>query len=1623
MPIPTDTFWNIRRLNVVFALSAVLLFAITAASILQDYGKDWHTPQREGRVWDAALTEEKIQSDLTPDKQKLRDQLDAQIADKQKQIEASDKDYDRLTAEMKKLESDRATSEFHYNTQKSLVGVLESNLQDAKAAGDTQLSSEIEAKLKEPRATLAKMSEELEAIKVDQKQRKEARDKKTAEIDALKKEKTKLVGDAELLEKKLDSLQPQSISARISEIIRAAPLMGFINPADKVNQIVLPDVMTDVAFMKIPTVDRCTTCHVNIAKKEFAEDKILAYLEEQTATARKLKLPTSQPTRASDPVAYEAKPGAVALPEFWHNWARQLEPESVKKLAPRLSSMTNTVGKIATVKIDGKPLSSFKYDPTLNDPRAQKSAATQPAATTQPVLADPDLQSQVLVALMKAWYLYDPSGKSPSSATEGKVTVDLAPTDAKNITAPRNAALRYPEELKTALLTTLDKNQLHLLLSRYRYALIDVVNPARKAQRLEPLDPSAVHLAHPRLDLYVDVDSKHSFEAVGCTSCHDGSGQETDFVVAAHTPRDIYVDSNTGEPVLNTQLVHQPAPPNTIPAMASMLAAIYPPEMVVPAKVASLHIEVPSESTPEKPDSASIDYVDPVNNAKHTAITQFEYWKKTYEPKAPRGFELVYHEWDWPMRSPEMIQANCVRCHVDAYDIKQEAPVVYEGRYLFTNLGCVNCHQMDSIPTYENRKVGTDLRHVTAKLSPAFINSWIWAPKSFRPSTKMPHFFMLENNSSDEELRRTRQEARAITEYLVRTAAPLPAKYKPDPTAKGSAEAGRALFDSLGCLACHQNLNDPTDSKRNGKPVKRGEQWIVNDLVKSGKLKAKLIEESGKEPDEKTVTTEAQTLYDGMTYNERQLYVLENLEQLPGAMEQVKYPDNSPKPIFMHHGPELSGIGTKLLSGRTRDQAVEWLFNWLKEPRHYSEYTVMPQLRLSDQQAMDLIEYLLSQTREANKPGDTWKAELTPIDSPKLIELTSLFLRARYSVQRSIEKADDDKELTDLATDALTTPIQPKADASAIVAKMDKDEKRLVFLGKKLIAHYGCMSCHAINGAENITSPCANLSDWGQKQVSKLDYGYLDPHHVEEFHDEGAPNPTLMMVNGLCESAQNIAHMKTDWSEPIASPVKPQWPDVEHTRDSWLEQKLRNTRVYDRGKALLEPQREIGSDGKPVIKDGAPVVADPGKPYDKLRMPTFYLSDEQIHAIVVFVISNRDRLISEKLTNRATTDEAKRIAHGRELTLKYNCVSCHVIEENVPQIQQYYDPTLLTDVAPPSLRGEGNKVQFDWLFNFFKNVEPLRPLLMKTIRMPSFPATDQEWSDILAYFNTISVKESHDLHKTLDPVFKYIEDEKKTAKNPSTKPSDIWPGDDWYTRNEFASAAEYLRKWSLAHKQMTELQYDPAKNTGVGELGRNYRTALFKARFTMELYDAPYPFVEKAHANIDDARMKQGEEFFHQMQCLSCHQLGDPSAAGAVKDPKGPNLSLAAYRLQRRWVRHWVQEPPVIQVSTKMPQFFSGLPIFKPDGQPWAAAQSLPDDAVKFYNARYGQTVEEETGLLLDYLYAAGAKNVTSVQPPKASLPAPPKPEVKAAPAKASPSKATTKASSATTKPSTRKSQ
>src|SRR3989338_1736311 len=124
-------------------------------------------------------------------------------------------------------------------------------------------------------------------------------------------------------------------------------------------------------------------------------------------------------------------------------------------------------------------------------------------------------------------------------------------------------------------------------------------------------------------------------------------------------------------------------------------------------------------------------------------------------------------------------------------------------------------------------------------------------------------------------------------------------------------------------------------------------------------------------------------------------------------------------------GPELIGLGTKT--------SKEWLYNWLKDPNRYHPETRMPNLRLSDQEAADAAAYL------ANDKNDKFSTISVPTVNEGIVnKITEDFLRKTSSLAQSKEQ----------------------------IAKMSLNEK-LQFSGQKLIAQYGCFSCHNIKGFEN----------------------------------------------------------------------------------------------------------------------------------------------------------------------------------------------------------------------------------------------------------------------------------------------------------------------------------------------------------------------------------------------------------------------------------------------------------------------------------------------------------------------------------------------------------------------------
>ncbi len=311
-------------------------------------------------------------------------------------------------------------------------------------------------------------------------------------------------------------------------------------------------------------------------------------------------------------------------------------------------------------------------------------------------------------------------------------------------------------------------------------------------------------------------------------------------------------------------------------------------------------------------------------------------------------------------------------------------------------------------------------------------------------------------------------------------------------------------------------------------------------------------------------------------------------------------------------GQPLQNIGSKT--------SYAWLYNWVRDPRHYSPGTYMPDLRLTDAQVADVATFLAGLRGTG---GDQAQAtyDQTAVDAVLLDYLRS---------------------------------VMPFAEAQAEVVRLDAQAKQLE-LGRRAINRYGCFSCHDIKGFENTQPIGTDLSEAGSKLVSRLDFAFVD---------------------------------------------------IPHTKIEWYETKLHDPRIFDQGRVLT--------------------------PLEKLRMPNFDLSDEEVHRLLTAIMSFQ-REIQPQQAKPAQSARRDFLVQGRAFVQRRNCVGCHVIEGTGGDfLQLVQEPSL----GPPLLTPTGARVQHDWLYAFLREPITIRPWL--SVRMPSFNLDDAGWNRIIQYFGAVS---------------------------------------------------------------------------------------------------------------------------------------------------------------------------------------------------------------------------------------------------------------------------------------------
>jgi cytochrome c2 len=165
-------------------------------------------------------------------------------------------------------------------------------------------------------------------------------------------------------------------------------------------------------------------------------------------------------------------------------------------------------------------------------------------------------------------------------------------------------------------------------------------------------------------------------------------------------------------------------------------------------------------------------------------------WERAYAWKRD-------HYWEHPMLQRSRTEAGCLKCHQGVVMVP-EAPALNHGISIIDRYGCFGCHKMRG---WEDReKVGPTLTRVASKTTADWLARWIANPKEFRPSTRMPRFFGLQNNLEPGDAEREAAEIHGIVAYL--TAKGETVTY-PQLPGRGDARRGERLVKTVGCMACH----------------------------------------------------------------------------------------------------------------------------------------------------------------------------------------------------------------------------------------------------------------------------------------------------------------------------------------------------------------------------------------------------------------------------------------------------------------------------------------------------------------------------------------------------------------------------------------------------------------------------------------------------------------------------------------------------------------------------------------------------------------------------------------------------------------------------------------------------
>ncbi|HEX8408165.1 MAG TPA: c-type cytochrome [Thermoanaerobaculia bacterium] len=265
-PIPHN--YPMRKLNLIFALTSLGLLATTGAMVFYDYVRGWKWFQLEfNRIQEARINE---QLSVVNDAERKRQlaALEREMREGQVEVARNRNEYVAAQKDLESWEGRHYAADQDYRFAKALL--------DAKRYEVEAALVQHRGDLRQKRREFDELTGRVERLNLTLQQVTRDRDaaaarvgKFLARINAVEDRRKEITADIELLNKQLRAV---SIKSPNNAILNA-PMLDFINPTLKIDQVVLNDLFIEMNYMSVPRVDRCQTCHRAIDRPGFESKK------------------------------------------------------------------------------------------------------------------------------------------------------------------------------------------------------------------------------------------------------------------------------------------------------------------------------------------------------------------------------------------------------------------------------------------------------------------------------------------------------------------------------------------------------------------------------------------------------------------------------------------------------------------------------------------------------------------------------------------------------------------------------------------------------------------------------------------------------------------------------------------------------------------------------------------------------------------------------------------------------------------------------------------------------------------------------------------------------------------------------------------------------------------------------------------------------------------------------------------------------------------------------------------------------------------------------------------------------------------------------------------------------